>query len=175
MFSTIFGLQTPRKCYFNGISQHVYTGNLQQSHGKLSHPVSRVDYYPCQCLLMLWHTSATCACHHCHLLRAFDVPLLVPFSQLAETERINPALLRTPKHHWLPDSNLSAVPWGVDQAWRIPTSCWFQGHFLSQYLTNPLVCLSLFPSIHICCGYHKSICFVAIPLAAVFVVVGFPP
>lgn len=154
--------------------------NLQQFHGKLTQPVSRVDYYPCGVL-------ADALAHKCHVClpplspgkslwcpSACRVPI---FPNSLKQKGINPAFLRTLKHPWLPDSNLSALPWWIDQIWRISTSYCFQRqwHFLSQYLTNPLVCLSLFSNIHICCGFHKFFCFVAIPVAAVSVVAGFSP
>lgn len=156
-----------------------YTGNLQPFHGKLTHPVSRVDYYPCGVL-------ADALAHKCQVC----LPPLSPGkspgcpsacrashpSQLTETERHQSSIsqdTQTPSAAWLKPLSCALLSRSRENFYLLLLSKTVT--FLSQYLTNPLVCLSLFPSIHICCAYHKSIWFVAIRLAAVFVVVVFFP
>lgn len=84
-----------------------YTGNLQLFHGKLTHPVSRADYYPCEVL-------ADALAHKCQVC----LPPLSPGkspgcpsacrashpSQLTETERHQSSIsqdTQTPSAAWL--------------------------------------------------------------------------
>lgn len=88
-------------------------------------------------------TVATCT------VRAFDVPLLAgrpTFPNSLKQRGIHAAFLRTPKHHGLPDSNLSVVPWWVHQAWRIPTSLptGFKDSDISSLSTSQ-ICSFAFP------------------------------